>query len=232
MKRVLRTVLFILLTILLLAGCKIETAEQHAANASAEMSAAQSVSAPAVSSAASSSQTASSKAGSSSSQASKTVSSASSRKAPSSSAQSVSSQKTQSVKPAAGPSVTISINCINAVNWYKQNGKAADPAVVPADGVILPATSLTLKTGDTVYSILKRVTTAKGIQFSDDYGGGYISGIHNLYRGALGAMSGWMFSVNGKFPGTACNEYKLSDGDKIRWDFTVTSGDLKTDGAG
>ena len=110
-----------------------------------------------------------------------------------------------------------------------------DPDVIPANGVILPKTIVPLKQGDTVYSVLNRVMEGK---IDAQYDGSYIIGIHNLYAGTVGntidekAKSGWMYSVNGKYPG-ACNQYVLKTGDLIAWRFTCNSGnDLPKDGAG
>lgn len=35
------------------------------------------------------------------------------------------------------------------------------------------------------------------------------------------SMSGWMYSVNSKFPGVGAGDYTLNDGDVMRWQFTL-----------
>lgn len=41
---------------------------------------------------------------------------------------------------------------------------------------------------------------------------------------SCGALSGWMYRVNGEFPNYGCSRYRLSDGDKIEWVYTCNLG--------
>ena len=56
--------------------------------------------------------------------------------------------------------------------------------------------------------------------------GKYVAGIGGLNEKDLGGSSGWMYSVNGSYPNTACSNYDLSDGDVIVFSYTVKKGDL------
>lgn len=47
--------------------------------------------------------------------------------------------------------------------------------------------------------------------------GTYVSAIGGLAEREHGGMSGWMYSVNGTTPMTACSNYVLSDGDNVVW---------------
>lgn len=52
----------------------------------------------------------------------------------------------------------------------------------------------------------------------------YVQGIDNLYEFDKGSGSGWMYSVNGKFPNRSAGIWPLSPGDDIRWLYTEDLG--------
>ena len=56
------------------------------------------------------------------------------------------------------------------------------------------------------------------------YGTIFIRGINHLYDRACGELSGWMYKVNGEFPGKGCGAYKLENGDVIEWVYTCDLG--------
>lgn len=89
-------------------------------------------------------------------------------------------------------------------------------------GVILPETEVTLSKGDTVLSITRRVLNSKGIDFK--VRGGYVSSIDNQSEFDKGPNSGWMFSVNGKFPGVGPGSVQVRSGDYIEWLYTTDLG--------
>lgn len=47
--------------------------------------------------------------------------------------------------------------------------------------------------------------------------GTYVAAIGGLAEKEHGGTSGWMYSVNGKTPNTACSNYVLSNGDNVVW---------------
>ena len=104
-------------------------------------------------------------------------------------------------------------------------GKAA---LVPADGVILAETEVHFDQGDSVYDVLRKTLRQKKIHFeatdASIYNSVYIEGIGNLYEFDGGPQSGWMYSVNGVYPGLGCSSYTLSDGDKIVFRYTCDIG--------
>ncbi len=56
-----------------------------------------------------------------------------------------------------------------------------------------------------------------------------VDSICNLYAFDAGALSGWMYSVNGVFPNYGCSQYVLQAGDVIQWHYTCDLGaDLGT----
>ncbi|PRR83398.1 DUF4430 domain-containing protein [Clostridium vincentii] len=91
---------------------------------------------------------------------------------------------------------------------------------VPAGGIIYSNT-LNYTEGKTVLDVLK----SSGITI--DANGGYIKGISNLYEFDCGGTSGWMYSVNGEFKRVSAGSYKVKNGDKIQFRYTVNSGDLE-----
>lgn len=129
--------------------------------------------------------------------------------------------------------VTISIRCDTLrqpENWKKLKTQLKDDKYVPEDGVILKETTCVLRKGDTVFDILKRMCRYNKIQMeysgpdSNVYSTVFIKGINYVYELACGELSGWMYRVNGKFPGTGCSGYKLKDKDVIEWVYTCDLG--------
>ncbi len=123
---------------------------------------------------------------------------------------------------------TISIDCATILN----NLDSLDPAkldVLPPDGVILSAVTVTFYEGESVFDVLKRTCREKGIHleasFTPAYNSAYIEGIGNLYQFDCGELSGWMYSVNGWYPNYGCSRYALNDGDVIRWRYTCDLGE-------
>lgn len=107
---------------------------------------------------------------------------------------------------------TISIDCQTALNADADLANA-----VSSGGTILGSKKVTLDQGASVYDALK----ATGITFS---GKSYISSINSLGEGDCGPQSGWMYSVNGEYPGVGCTKYTLADGDNIKWRYTCDMG--------
>ena len=102
--------------------------------------------------------------------------------------------------------------------------------VLPADGWILPAASVTVQPGDTVFDVLQRACRENGIplEFSvtPGTGGAYIEGIDNLYEFDCGSLSGWKYKVNGVYPNVGCSSVTVQPGDTIVWQYTCRDGDV------
>lgn len=122
-------------------------------------------------------------------------------------------------KPDAIGSVTLSIDCRNAI------GQPA-AAHLPEDGVILAATEVPIRAGDTVFTVLTEAAQAFGIHLDSSGGVGmrYIRGMENLYEFSCGDLSGWLYTVNGESPSVGCEQYRLSDGDRIVWAYSLDMG--------
>lgn len=95
-------------------------------------------------------------------------------------------------------------------------------ASVSSDAVGNPvsaASALTLPEGPTPYDALR----ALGVSVSAEGGafGTYVSAIGGLAEKDHGASSGWMYAVNGRVAGVACDQYALADGDTVEWYYVV-----------
>ena len=113
---------------------------------------------------------------------------------------------------------TFSIECSTILN----NLKDLDPdkrELVPSSGVILAPTEVTFYEGESVFDVLQRICKEKGIHMESSwtpiYNSAYIEGIHNLYEFDCGALSGWMYRVDGWYPNYGCSRYQLKDGEKV-----------------
>ena len=118
---------------------------------------------------------------------------------------------------------TFSIECSTILN----NLENLDPdklELVPSNGVILPPTTVTFYEGESVFDVLQRVCKEYNIHlefsFTPVYNSAYIEGIHNLYEFDCGALSGWMYRVNGWYPNYGCSRYQLADGEVVEWRYT------------
>jgi hypothetical protein len=93
--------------------------------------------------------------------------------------------------------------------------------------IILPPTEFMLAEGETVFDIL---TEATGIyKIPMEYNGtpalAYVEGIDGLYERDHGALSGWIYFVNGELPSLSCGSYKLKDGDTVSFHYSLAQGD-------
>ena len=122
---------------------------------------------------------------------------------------------------------TFSIECSTILN----NLDMLDPdklEMVPSGGVILKKTSVTFYEGESVFDVLQRLCKEKGIHMEAEwtpiYNSAYVEGIHNLYEFDCGALSGWMYKVNGWYPNYGSSRYHLKDGDVVEWRYTCDLG--------
>lgn len=138
--------------------------------------------------------------------------------------ESISDTETQAPKT---PECTISISCATILN----NMDLCPPEkaeLVPEDGWILQPTSVSFTEGESVFDVLQRTCRQNQIHMeymdTPGYGSAYIEDIHNLYEFDVGELSGWMYSVNGRFPNYGCSQAVLQDGDVVCWVYTCDYG--------
>lgn len=129
-----------------------------------------------------------------------------------------SSQAAPSSVPAVNRiTVTLSVDCRTGVEQGYQ--AAIDTA---EDGEILSATTVVAQEGTTAYDLLLR--SGLEVEAEDSITGKYVRSIQELGVGDCGNASGWLYSVNGEFPGKSCGKYVLSDGDVVCWRYTCQNG--------
>jgi hypothetical protein len=122
---------------------------------------------------------------------------------------------------------TLSVRCDTILDNMKLLDKEKHE-LVPADGVILPATTATFYEGESVFDVLRREMKRAKIHMefvnTPIYNSAYIEGINNLYEFDVGELSGWMYKVNDWYPNYGCSRYQLKDGDVIEWHYTCDLG--------
>ncbi len=133
--------------------------------------------------------------------------------------QSAGQYRTVSQKENAVGTVVLSIDCHTVAN-------RTDQTYVPENGVILPETSFSIAEGDTVFDVLQEAVKVYGIQMEKKGSGGmvYIASLGYLYELQFGDQSGWVYHVNGDSPFVGCDQYRLSDGDRVEWLYTLDLG--------
>lgn len=105
-----------------------------------------------------------------------------------------------------GAYVTLSVDC---------SAVAEKSSELPESGIMLEG-RYALAAGESVFDVADRALRYEGLSF--DYSGGrsvYIKGIGGLYELDYGAMSGWIYTVNGNSPEIGCGEYEPKSGDEI-----------------
>lgn len=126
-----------------------------------------------------------------------------------------------------GSFCTLEIRCDTLLSRLEElePGKAA---LVPEDGVLLEQTRVEFEPGESVFDVFRRCLREEGLHFeyvdARAYDSVYIEGIGNLYEFDCGEKSGWMFCVNGVFPGLGCSGYTVSEGDEIVFAYTCDLG--------
>ena len=122
---------------------------------------------------------------------------------------------------------TISISCATILNNMDKCDESKR-ALIPADGTILAASTVTFSPGESVFDVLQRVCRERKIpmefSWTPIYNSAYIEGIYNLYEFDVGDGSGWMYKVNDWFPNYGCSRYQVQQGDVICWVYTCDLG--------
>lgn len=117
--------------------------------------------------------------------------------------------------------VTFSVDCRNAIN-YGILSQGSFAQVLPADGIILSTSAITVKNGENVMSALKKILKENRITFGIT--SGYVRMIGGLSEFDCGDLSGWMYKVNGVLPPVSAKGYRLHDGDKVEFVYTCNLG--------
>ena len=100
----------------------------------------------------------------------------------------------------------------------QQSGYVTVTVSVTSSAVGNPVSSggtFTFNKGATVYDALCALGLSVNAHGSSY--GTYVAAIGGLAEKEHGGTSGWMYSVNGVAPNTACSNYVLSNGDRVVW---------------
>lgn len=132
-------------------------------------------------------------------------------------------EKNDNVNTEESFTCTLSVRCdtiIENMHLLKEEKRS----LVPENGVIFYKENVPFQENDSVFDVLLREMTANHIhmeyQGNTLYNTAYIEGIGNLYEFDLGSFSGWRYKVNGNAPNYGCSDYKVSDKDKIEWEYS------------
>ncbi len=131
-------------------------------------------------------------------------------------------------EPESSVTVTVSAECSNALDAMDKIDEKINPvSVIPMDGVVIPVSETSVPEGSTAFDAL--CMAAKSEKIRVDYVGSvygvYVNGIGYIYEQGFGSQSGWMYMVNGEFPRCSCGDFELSDGDDVRFVYTVSIDD-------
>lgn len=96
-------------------------------------------------------------------------------------------------------------------------------------GYVVPSAQVELQPGDTAWTVLKRVLDSRGIvykfKWTEIYNSVYVESIAGDGEFDHGSGSGWMYNVNGKYPGYGASLYTLNAGDSLQWRYTTDLGE-------
>ena len=81
------------------------------------------------------------------------------------------------------------------------------------------ATTYNIQSGATVWEVLKQSLEEHNMSWSNA-SGNYVAAVNGLAEFDNGKNSGWMYTLNGKYPLLGVSEQKLKDGDRIVFHYT------------
>lgn len=129
--------------------------------------------------------------------------------------------------------VTVVVDCASVLNNpdTKQTAKDIVDTLIARgycheDGILFEDT-LMLEPGVTAFNALLLTNLAVGYRTSGL--GPYIHAISGLGERDGGKTSGWVYLVNDESPNASSGTYKLSDGDVVRWRYSVEKDDTLKD---
>lgn len=91
------------------------------------------------------------------------------------------------------------------------------------NGTILDESNIEIEKGETVLSFTTRILDKNNISYENR--SGYIASINGQGEFDKGKDSGWMYSVNGKFPNVGAGSVRVKNGDNISWLYTYDLGE-------
>lgn len=130
-------------------------------------------------------------------------------------------------EPAGPTTCTVSISCASLLD-HMSDLDAEKVELVPQDGWILAPVPVEFTEGQSAFEVLLNTVKANAIhmeyQATALYDTAYIEGIGGIYEFDCGALSGWMYRVNGWFPNYGASRYGVQAGDTIEWVYSCDMG--------
>lgn len=133
-----------------------------------------------------------------------------------------------SVKPANQLAETVStpIETVKVTEPIPISGEKQATITISALGngnSLFSIDSQRINTGDSVLTATQQAAKASEVKLVAQGLGftAYVAGIGGLKEFDQGPLSGWLYKVNGQYPGIGCGIYKLKPGDKVEWIYTV-----------
>lgn len=132
----------------------------------------------------------------------------------------------------------LTISVVNIKNNLKSLPKAKQ-SFVTKSGYILKKRAVEIEEGNTAFDVLKKGCQENrcedgcsycknGVQleysYTPAYKSYYIEGIHQLYEKDCGAMSGWIFKINGTVADASSSTVEVNDGDTVEFVYTLDGG--------
>jgi hypothetical protein len=134
------------------------------------------------------------------------------------------------VEKETGPTITITVDCktILANPDLLQANSPNKVGKIPSNGIVY-SQKVTFTEGENLLDIFKRAAKAANLKLATG-AGGYIAEVGIISEFDCGALSGWLYSVNGTYAGYSAAKYIVKDGDKVAIRYTCDLG--KDIGAG
>lgn len=120
--------------------------------------------------------------------------------------------------------VTVSIH-VKPIFDHEEELKDNKKEYVPDDGMVLTSEMVNFEEGDTIMNVLKKAAKQQNVVIDfeagaqSSTGSSFIKGINQIYNGDCGAMSGWMYKVNGEWAEVPADQMKAEKQQNIEWVF-------------
>lgn len=110
----------------------------------------------------------------------------------------------------------------NTIQNQTDNKIKVSVQVIGVDSTMMTGT-ISIDKEATAYSVLKQLASQKGVSIEINGFGStiYVKKIGDIAEFDKGNKSGWLYRVNGVRPNCGANSYVLSDGDNVKWYYTI-----------
>lgn len=125
-----------------------------------------------------------------------------------------------SVSEGSGGSISDTVTVYFTLYGDSSHGSSKTKHTMAANNLEewISKTALTVEKGSNVLDVITSALSIAGIPYTNE--GNYISSIRGLSAMDNGSLSGWMYTVNGKYPNLGVEEQKVKNGDRIVFHYT------------